>query len=166
MLANSSCKDSGMVSSGSKGFRNFRILHSSQRQREGARPEVTRDILGHARIAVTQNIRAELVFTLQAAIGGISRAAYSTLRGMPKLPHPVSRLPQPVSQRVLSHANDTWLFAGICVVLLLQERKRASSVEMERREGLRDIERSLRSWLWDTRRGCANRYSAAECVGS
>jgi hypothetical protein len=63
-------KDSDAVSSGSKVFENFRILHSSQRPREGARPEVHGHSGSRAHIAVTRNVCAELVFTLQVAIGG------------------------------------------------------------------------------------------------
>jgi integrase len=57
MLANSFCRDSDSADSGNRRyFRNFRILHSSQRLREGARPEVVRDNMGHANIDVTQNV--------------------------------------------------------------------------------------------------------------
>jgi hypothetical protein len=62
MLANSFCKDSDSADSGNRRyFRNFCVLHSSQRLREGARPEVGRYNIGHANIAVTQNVYAELV---------------------------------------------------------------------------------------------------------
>src|SRR5260370_21283031 len=54
MLANSFCRDSGSADSSDKGyFRSFRTLHSSHRLREGARPEVVRDILGQANIDVS-----------------------------------------------------------------------------------------------------------------
>jgi site-specific recombinase XerD len=36
-------------------FRSFRTMHPSLRLREGARPEVVRDNMGHANIDVTQN---------------------------------------------------------------------------------------------------------------
>src|SRR5260370_20307629 len=57
MLANSCCRDSAPAdSSDRRYFRNFRILHSSQRLREGARPEVVWDNMSHANIDVTQNV--------------------------------------------------------------------------------------------------------------
>ncbi|HEX6496581.1 MAG TPA: hypothetical protein VF018_13915 [Acidobacteriaceae bacterium] len=37
-------------------FRSFRTMHSSLMLRTGARPEVTRDNMGHATIDVTQNV--------------------------------------------------------------------------------------------------------------
>jgi integrase len=37
-------------------FRSFRTMHSSLMLRTGARPEVTRDNMGHANIDVTQNV--------------------------------------------------------------------------------------------------------------
>jgi len=37
-------------------FRSFRTMHSSLMLREGARPEVVRDNMGHANIDVTQNV--------------------------------------------------------------------------------------------------------------
>lgn len=37
-------------------FRSFRTMHSSLMPREGARPEVVRDNMGHANIDVTQNV--------------------------------------------------------------------------------------------------------------
>ncbi len=38
------------------GFRSFRTMHSSLMLRQGARPEVVRDNMGHANIGVTQNV--------------------------------------------------------------------------------------------------------------
>jgi integrase len=59
MLKNSCCTDPDTaISSDRRYFRNFRILHSSQRLHEGARPEVVRDNMGHANIDVTQNVYA------------------------------------------------------------------------------------------------------------
>ena len=56
MLTNSCCTDPHTANSSDRRyFRNFSILHSSQRLREGARPEIVQDTLGHANIAVTQN---------------------------------------------------------------------------------------------------------------
>jgi Phage integrase family len=40
-------------------FRSFRTMHSSLMLREGARPEVVRDNMGHANIDVTQNVYGE-----------------------------------------------------------------------------------------------------------
>ena len=51
------CGVSAPADSTDKGyFRSFRTIHSSHMLREGARPEVVRDILGHANIDVTQNV--------------------------------------------------------------------------------------------------------------
>jgi len=55
MLANSFCRDSDSADSSNKGyFRSFRTMHSSHMLREGARPEIVRDNMGHANIDVTQ----------------------------------------------------------------------------------------------------------------
>ena len=55
MLANRFCRDSDSADSSNKGyFRSFRTLHSSPVPREGARPEIVRDNMGHANIDVTQ----------------------------------------------------------------------------------------------------------------
>ena len=55
MLANSFCRDSDPADSSDKGyFRSFRTMHSSPMLREGARPEIVRDNMGHANIDVTQ----------------------------------------------------------------------------------------------------------------
>src|SRR5437773_10439696 len=57
MLANSFYRDSDSADSSYKGyFRSFRTMHSSHMLREGARPEVVRDNMGHANIDVTQNV--------------------------------------------------------------------------------------------------------------
>ena len=57
MLVNSFCRDSAPADSSDKRyFRSFRTMHSSPMLREGARPEVVRDNLGHANIDVTQNV--------------------------------------------------------------------------------------------------------------
>jgi len=37
-------------------FRSFRTMHSSLMLRTGARPEVTRDNMGHSTVDVTQNV--------------------------------------------------------------------------------------------------------------
>jgi integrase len=42
-------------------FRSFRTMHSSLMLRMGARPEVTRDNMGHANIDVTRNVYGQLV---------------------------------------------------------------------------------------------------------
>jgi hypothetical protein len=56
MLTNSFCRDSDSADSSDKGyFRSFRTMHSSRMLREGARPEIVRDILGQANIDLTQN---------------------------------------------------------------------------------------------------------------
>jgi integrase len=57
MLANSFFRDSAPADSSDKSyFRSFRTMHSSPMLREGARPEVVRDNMGHANIDVTQNV--------------------------------------------------------------------------------------------------------------
>jgi site-specific recombinase XerD len=78
MLANSSVRDSESADSSDKGyFRSFRTMHSSHMLREGARPEVVRDNMGHANIDVTQIVlRQELV----------GRALEGAHRHMPWLP--------------------------------------------------------------------------------
>jgi hypothetical protein len=51
MLANSFCRDSHAADRRNKGyFRSFRTMHSSHMLREGARPEVVRDNMGHVDI--------------------------------------------------------------------------------------------------------------------
>jgi integrase len=56
MLTNSCCTDSDSTDPSDKGyFRSFRTMHSSRMLREGATPEIVRDILGQANIDVTQN---------------------------------------------------------------------------------------------------------------
>jgi integrase len=60
MLGNSFCRDSDSADSTNKRyFRSFGTMHSSHMLREGARPEIVRDILGHANIDVTQNVYGE-----------------------------------------------------------------------------------------------------------
>jgi integrase len=61
-------------------FRNFRTMHSSLMLREGARPEVVRDNMGHANIDVTQNIYGkswweERVDAVTRAIEAVTAAA-------------------------------------------------------------------------------------------
>jgi len=57
MLANSLCGDSDSSDSVNKAyFRSFRTMHSGHMPREGARPEIVRDNMGHANIDVTQNV--------------------------------------------------------------------------------------------------------------
>src|SRR5262249_52387328 len=57
MFANSFCRDSDSADSSDKGyFQSFRTMHSSNMLREGARPGVVRDNLGHANIDVIQNV--------------------------------------------------------------------------------------------------------------
>jgi integrase len=57
MLANRFCRDSDSADSNDKGyFRSFHTMHSSHMLREGARPEIVRDNMGHANIDVTQNV--------------------------------------------------------------------------------------------------------------
>jgi hypothetical protein len=55
-------------------------MHSSHRLREGARPEVVRDILGHANIDVTQNVYGkswweERVDAVTQAVEAVTNAA-------------------------------------------------------------------------------------------
>jgi len=57
MVANSLCGDSDSSNSADKAhFRSFRTMHSGHMLREGARPEIVRDNMGHANIDVTQNV--------------------------------------------------------------------------------------------------------------
>jgi site-specific recombinase XerD len=60
-------------------------MHSSHMLREGARPEVVRDILGHANIDVTQNVYGkswweERVDTVTQAVEAVSRV-FRWIRG-------------------------------------------------------------------------------------
>jgi integrase len=56
-VGNSFCRDSDSADSSDKGyFRSFRTMHSSPMLREGERPEMVRDNMGHANIDVTQNV--------------------------------------------------------------------------------------------------------------
>jgi len=61
-------------------FRSFRTMHSSLMLREGARPEVVRDNMGHANINVTQNVYVkswweERVEAVTRAVEAVSAAA-------------------------------------------------------------------------------------------
>ena len=61
-------------------FRSFRTMHSSLMLREGARPEVVRDNMGHANIDVTQNVYGkswweELVDAVTRAVDAVTIAA-------------------------------------------------------------------------------------------
>ena len=61
-------------------FRSFRTMHSSLMLREGARPEVVRDNMGHANIDVTQNVYGkswweERVAAVTRAVDAVSAAA-------------------------------------------------------------------------------------------
>ena len=60
-------------------FRSFRTMHSSLMLREGARPEVVRDNMGHANIDVTQNVYGkswweERVEAVTRAVDAVSAA--------------------------------------------------------------------------------------------
>lgn len=61
-------------------FRSFRTMHSSLMLREGARPEVVRDNMGHANIDVTQNVYGkswweERVNAVTRAVEAVTTAA-------------------------------------------------------------------------------------------
>jgi integrase len=61
-------------------FRSFRTMHSSLMLREGARPEVVRDNMGHANVDVTQNVYGkswweERVAAVTRAVEAVSAAA-------------------------------------------------------------------------------------------
>jgi len=57
MFAISLFRDSDSADSSDKGyFRSFRTMHSSHMLREGARPEIVPDKMGHAKYRVTQNV--------------------------------------------------------------------------------------------------------------
>jgi len=61
-------------------FRSFRTMHSSLMLREGARPEVVRDNMGHANIDVTQNVYGkswweERVDAVTRAVEAVTTAA-------------------------------------------------------------------------------------------
>jgi integrase len=63
-------------------LRSFRTMHSSLMLREGARPEVVRDNMGHANIDVTQNVYGkswweERVDAVSRAVEAVSAAAQS-----------------------------------------------------------------------------------------
>jgi integrase len=61
-------------------FRSFHTMHSSLMLREGARPEVVRDNMGHANIDVTQNVYGkswweERVDAVTRAVEAVTSAA-------------------------------------------------------------------------------------------
>ena len=60
-------------------FRSLRSTHSSHKLRDGARPEVVRDILGHASIDVTQNVYGKSEWMRSPKLSQASgRAVHST----------------------------------------------------------------------------------------
>jgi integrase len=66
-------------------FRSFRTMHSSLMLREGARPEVVRDNMGHANIDVTQNVYGkswweERVDALTRAVEAVAAAAHKEMQ--------------------------------------------------------------------------------------
>jgi integrase len=81
MLANSFCRDSDLADSADNGcFRSFRTMHSSHMLREGARPVIVRDGLGHANIDVTQTVYGksrweERVDAVIQAVDAVTNAA-------------------------------------------------------------------------------------------
>ena len=81
MLANSFFRDADSADSSNKGyFRSFRTLHSSPMLREGARPEIVRDNMGHANIDVTQSVYGkswweERVDAVTQAVEALTNAA-------------------------------------------------------------------------------------------
>jgi integrase len=81
MLANSFFRDSESADSSDKGYlRSFRTMHSSHTLREGARPEIVRDNMGHANIDVTQNVYGkswweERVDAVTQAVEAVTNAA-------------------------------------------------------------------------------------------
>ena len=73
-------------------FRSFRTMHSSLMLREGARPEVVRDNMGHANIDVTQNVygkswweeRVDAVTRAVEAVSAAAQNAESAEKDQPK----------------------------------------------------------------------------------
>lgn len=66
-------------------FRSFRTMHSSLMLREGARPEVVRDNMGHANIDVTQNVYGkswweERVDAVTRAVEAVATAAQKEMQ--------------------------------------------------------------------------------------
>jgi integrase len=76
-------------------FRSFRTMHSSLMLREGARPEVVRDNMGHANIDVTQNVYGkswweERVDAVTRAVEAVSAAAQNAEKAEAKKDQPES----------------------------------------------------------------------------
>ena len=76
-------------------FRSFRTMHSSLMLREGARPEVVRDNMGHANIDVTQNVYGkswweERVDAVTRAVEAVSTAAQNKEKAEVKKDQPES----------------------------------------------------------------------------
>src|SRR5260370_36012891 len=73
-------------------FRSFRTMHSSLMLREGARPEVVRDNMGHANIDVTQNVygkswweeRVDAVTRAVDAVSAATQNAENATRDQPE----------------------------------------------------------------------------------
>jgi len=65
-------------------FRSFRTMHASLMSSIGARPEVTRDNMGHSTIDVTQNVYSKTWWEERAS--AVSMAAASVWQNMPKTP--------------------------------------------------------------------------------
>lgn len=76
-------------------FRSFRTMHSSLMLREGARPEVVRDNMGHANIDVTQNVYGkswweERVEAVTRAVEAVSAATENAEKAEAKKDQPES----------------------------------------------------------------------------
>jgi integrase len=76
-------------------FRSFRTMHSSLMLREGARPEVVRDNMGHANIDVTQNVYGkswweERVDAVTRAVEAVSAAQNAEKEAKQDQPEPFS----------------------------------------------------------------------------
>ena len=74
-------------------FRSFRTMHSSLMLREGARPEVVRDNMGHANIDVTQNVYGkswweERVDAVTRAVEAVSAATENAEKAEAKKDQP------------------------------------------------------------------------------
>jgi integrase len=77
-------------------FRSFRTMHSSLMLREGARPEVVRDNMGHANIDVTQNVYGkswweERVAAVTRAVEAVSAATEKARKAEVRKDQPDSR---------------------------------------------------------------------------
>ena len=86
-------------------FRSFRTMHSSLMLREGARPEVVRDNMGHANIDVTQNVYGkswweERVEAVTRAVEAVSVATENAEEAAAKPDQPKSFSDQWVPQWV------------------------------------------------------------------